>query len=131
MMPAKNNAMLHDTFRRFSAIVSRQVGSGWTLLFAVTLLIGTGLFFDFSDGWKGNVSLVSTATALSLLFFLQKSQNHSDKATHIKLDELIQATNGARNEIAFAEEQAERVMDEFRMRDHVDFDPDLAATKPS
>lgn len=84
---------------------------------AIALLAGSGIFYRFSDGWKSNVSLIATVTALTLLFFLQKSQNHSDKATHIKLDELIQATKGARNEIAFAEEQTERVMDELRQRD--------------
>jgi low affinity Fe/Cu permease len=111
--------MRHDTFRRFAVFVSRKVGSGWTVLFAVALLAGSGTYYRFSDGWKNSVSLVSTVTALTLLFFLQKSQNHSDKATHIKLDELIQATKGARNEIAFAEEQTERVMDELRQRDQV------------
>jgi len=108
---------MHDTFRRFAVLVSRKVGSGWTVLFAVALLLGSGTYFRFSDGWKSNVSLIATVTALTLLFFLQKSQNHSDKATHIKLDELVQATKGARNEIAFAEEQTEKVMDELRQRD--------------
>lgn len=113
----QNMSIRHDSFRRFSGVVSRKTGSGWTVLFAAALLLVSGTYYGFSDGWKNNVSLVSTVTALTLLFFLQKSQNHSDKATHIKLDELIQATKGARNEIAFAEEQTEKIMDELRQRD--------------
>jgi low affinity Fe/Cu permease len=111
-----HNPMKHDSFRRFAALVARKTGSGWTFLFAVALLTGTGVYYGFSDNWKNNVSLVATVTALILLFLLQKSQNHSDKATHIKLDELIQATKGARNEIAFAEEKTEQIMDELRQR---------------
>ncbi|MEO6049891.1 MAG: low affinity iron permease family protein [Pyrinomonadaceae bacterium] len=48
---------------------------------------------------------------LLLLFFLQKSQNHSDKAIHLKLDELVKALGGARDEIAAAEHHADKDME--------------------
>lgn len=105
---------MHDLFRQSAARVSGLVGSGWTLMFAVAVLVGSGWYYRLSDTWKLNASLVATLTALLLLFFLQKSQNHSDKATHLKLDELVRAIDGARDEIASAEEQAERVMDELK-----------------
>ncbi len=108
---------MHDLFRRFAGRVSALVGSGWALMLAMSLTIGTGSYYHFSDAWKLNASLISTMTALLLLFFLQKSQNHSDRATHLKLDELILALDGARNEIASAEHHAERDMEELRLSD--------------
>ena len=108
---------MHDVFRRFAAVVSRIVGSGWAFLVAAALFAGTGFYLNFSEAWKSNVSLIATVTALALLFFLQKSQNHSDKATHLKLDELVQAVEGARDEVVSVELQTEREIDELRQRE--------------
>ena len=105
---------MHDIFRRFAGVVSRKDGSGWAVMIAVGLVLGTGLYFNFSEAWKSNVSFVSHLTVLLLVFFLQKSQNHNDKATHLKLDELIQAAEGARNEIVSAEKQAAKDIDELK-----------------
>lgn len=105
---------MHDIFRKFAAWVSRMVGSGWAVLIATGLIAGTGVYFNFSTEWKNNFSLIAHVTALALIFFLQKSQNHNDKATHLKLDELIKAADGARNEIVSAEHQPAREIDELR-----------------
>lgn len=105
---------MHDFFRKFAREISQLVGSGWTFMLAVALVLVTGLYFDFSDKWKSNVSFAATLVVLLLLFFLQKSQNHSDKATHLKLDELVKALDGARDEIAAAEHQADKDMEELR-----------------
>lgn len=107
---------MQDVFRRFAGVVSRRFGSVWTVLLVIGLVLGTGLYFDFSNAWKTNVSVISTVTALLLLIVLQKSQNHCDKATHLKLDELIQAAEGARNEIAASENQTEKEIDDLKHR---------------
>jgi low affinity Fe/Cu permease len=49
-----------------------------------------------------------------MIFFLQHSQNVSDKATHLKLDELIRAVQGARNEVAAAEDREEYEIDALK-----------------
>ncbi len=105
---------MHDIFRRFAEVISRLVGSGWALLVLICLVTGTGLYSSFSDNWKINAGFASTISALIILIFLQKSQNHSDKATHLKLDELIQALDGARNEIVSIENQPERDLNELK-----------------
>ncbi len=112
MVPLAN--IMHDLFRKFAMRVSRLVGSGVTLILFIGLVLGTGWYYEFSGAWKTNTSLISTLTALLLLFFLQKSQNHSDKATHLKLDELVKAADDARDSVAAAEEQAERDMDDLK-----------------
>ena len=105
---------MKDIFRRYSSRVSGIVGSGWAFMSALGLIVGSGLYFSFSESWKTNVNFVSTLIVLLLLFVLQKSQNHSDKATHLKLDELVRAVEGARDEIVSAEEQSAVDMDDLK-----------------
>lgn len=45
---------------------------------------------------------------------LQPSQNIGERATHLKLDELIRAIEGARNQVASVEERDEDAMDELK-----------------
>jgi low affinity Fe/Cu permease len=102
---------MHEFFRKFAAEVSKIVGSIWTFLVVISVVLATGYYFNFSNEWKTNVNFVITLTALLVLFILQKSQNHSDRATHLKLDELINAVEGARNEVAAVENRAEEHID--------------------
>jgi low affinity Fe/Cu permease len=104
-----------------------MIGSVWAALIAVALVVGSGYLFNFSPLWKTDVSLVTSSVALILLIFLQKSQNHSDMATHLKLDELIKAVTGAREEIIAAETQPESEMDRLKeehLREIEKFDRD-------
>lgn len=105
---------MDDIFRRFSEVISRLVGSSWALLTLIIVITGTGWYTSFSDNWKLDAGFGSTIAALVLLIFIQKSQNHSDKATHLKLDELIQAIDGARDEIAAAENHPEGALNELK-----------------
>lgn len=105
---------MHELFRVFAAYVSNVVGSVWAVIVVVAFVISSGFYYEFSADWKTNISFLTSLSALIVLFFLQKSQNHSDKATHLKLDELIKNAEGARNEIASAEDQPERDLDELR-----------------
>lgn len=102
---------MNDIFRRFAAMVSRVVGSGWTLTFVTVLIVGSGFYSGFSESWSDATDFGAKLTVLFLVFLLQKSQNHNDKATHLKLDELIQVSEGARNEIISAELNTEKKMD--------------------
>jgi low affinity Fe/Cu permease len=105
---------MQELFRQFAGRVSRIIGSVWTFLIFIALLLITGIWFQFSAQWENNVSFMIAVITLSALFFLQKSQNHSDRATHLKLDELIKAVGGARNEVASAEEQTEADLEKLK-----------------
>lgn len=108
---------MHDLFRRFSGFVSRAIASFWTFLLAIILIAGTGTVFNYSDAWKSNLNSILHLSGLLLLIFLQRALIHSEKATHLKLDELIQATKGARNELASVEKKAEHHIENLRQRD--------------
>jgi len=92
-----------------------MLGSVWTFLIFIILLMSTGIYFDFSEKWENNISFVVAVITLSALFFLQKSQNHNDNAIQLKLDELIKATSDARDEVAAAEQETEKDLEKLKM----------------
>lgn len=112
---------MHELFRKFAAYISRIIGSVWTFLIFISLLLITGNWFGFSGQWKNNFSFIVAVATLSSLFFLQKSQNHSDKATHLKLDELIRAVEGARNEVAATEHRADAELEELKITERLNY----------
>jgi low affinity Fe/Cu permease len=46
-----------------------------------------------------------------MVFVIQASQNRDSRAIHLKLDELLRATKGARNRLIDAEHEVERDME--------------------
>lgn len=102
---------MHDFFRILSVLVSRTIGSLWALVIALAVILITGYRFGFSVAWQGNVAFSISLVTLLVLVFLQKTQNHNDKATHLKLDELVKSSKHARNEVVSAENKAERDID--------------------
>jgi low affinity Fe/Cu permease len=105
---------MQDAFRKFAVFVSRLVGSVWAFLVVITAVLVSGFYYHFSDIWKMNVSFIGAVVSLSVLIFLQRSQNHNDKATHVKLDELINAIGDARNEVAKVEDLPEKEIDRLK-----------------
>ena len=101
-------------YQKFAAAVSRILRSPWTLLFALVLLSGTGVISGFSENWRKFIDFTIAIGTFLILFFLQKSQNVGDKATHAKLDELIRAIGGARSEFAAVEDEHEQEIDRLK-----------------
>jgi len=101
-------------FQKFAASVSQMLGSVWTLIFVLVVIVGSGVIFRFSDEWQEIVEFTITIATFLILFFLQKSQNVGDKATHAKLDELIRAVGGARNEFTSVEDKHEEEIDRMK-----------------
>jgi len=101
-------------FQKFADSVSRMLGSVWTLIVVLVVIVGSGVIFRFSDEWQEVVEFTITIATFLVLFFLQKSQNVGDKATHAKLDELIRAVGGARNEFTSVEDKHEEEIDRMK-----------------
>lgn len=77
-------------------------------MLTIILVASSGWYAGFSHQWRLDAAGVLAVASLLLLIFLQKSQNHGDRATHLKLDELIRAAEAARNEFTAAEHRAEK-----------------------
>jgi low affinity Fe/Cu permease len=94
-------------FRRFAQAVSTAAGRPWTFVAAVALIIVwgvTGPFFGFSDTWQLVINTTTTIVTFLMVFLIQNTQNRDTEALRLKLDELILATRGARNEFVRIED---------------------------
>lgn len=67
-----------------------------------------GPLFQYSDSWQLIVNSITTVATFLLVFLIQNSQNRDTAALHLKLDELILATSGARDEVASIESLSEK-----------------------
>lgn len=106
---------VNELFRQFAAFIARvAAASPLVLLGVVVLLALSGWYYDFSEKWEHTTTFILAIATFLMIFFLQNTQNFGEKVTHLKLDELIRAVNGARNEVVSAEEKAEHEIDELR-----------------
>jgi low affinity Fe/Cu permease len=94
--------------------VIKALGSPLALVVAALVIVVwaiTGPIFGFSDTWQLVINTSTTIVTFLMVFVIQNSQNRDSKAVHIKLDELIEAMEGARNRIALAEQETEEQQD--------------------
>jgi low affinity Fe/Cu permease len=91
---------VNGLFRKFSAKTSELVGTSWAFISATLIIIvwaATGPMFDYSNTWQLVINTGTTIITFLMVFLIQNTQNRDAKAIHLKLDELIKATKGARN----------------------------------
>jgi len=108
---------MQDAFRRIAAAITTAVGSPKALLVAVGVVITwalTGPIFGFSDTWQLAINTGTTIVTFLMVFVIQASQNREAKATQLKLDELIRASRGARNELIDLEDAPEETVELHR-----------------
>jgi len=101
-------------FNRAVDAIIKALGSPSALGVAALVIVlwaVTGPLFGFSDTWQLVINTSTTIVTFLMVFVIQNSQNRDSKAVHIKLDELIEAMEGARNRIALAEMETEEEQD--------------------
>jgi low affinity Fe/Cu permease len=94
--------VVSDAFRLFAKNSSRMLGSAWAFAAAVLIILLWGLtgpMFHYSDTWQLIINTGTTIVTFLMVFLIQNTQNRDAKAAHLKLDELIRALKGARNEL--------------------------------
>jgi low affinity Fe/Cu permease len=87
-------------FHRIAHGASKAVGSAYAFIAAIALLTGwlaTGPAFGYSDTWQLIINTTTTIVTFLMVFLIQNTQNRDSLGLHLKLDELIIATKGARN----------------------------------
>ena len=118
--------VVRDAFRCFAQRASVLLGSAWAFCGAVLVIVVwlvTGPTFHFSDTWQLIINTATTVVTFLMVFLIQNTQNRDAKAMHLKLDELIRAVKGARNQLVDLEELSDddlkKLEEQFRqLRTH-------------
>jgi len=112
---------MKEFFRKFSHRTSQIVGSSWSFVTALSIIVVwalTGPIFGFSDTWQLVINTGTTIITFLMVFLIQNTQNRDAKAMHLKLDELIRAVKGARNSLVdledLSDEDLEKLNKEFQ-----------------
>ena len=77
----------------------------------------TGPIFHFSDTWQLVINTGTTIVTFLMVFLLQSTQNRDTTAVHQKLDELIEATKAAHDDVVGLEDAPPEVVERVK-RDH-------------
>src|SRR5256885_2334747 len=129
-MPSNNSAKseerdffcrVRDRFRHFAHKSAEVLGSAWAFIGAIFIIAVwalTGPMFHFSDTWQLVINTGTTIVTFLMVFLIQNTQNRDAKATHLKLDELIRAIRGARNQMIdledLSDEELQAIHQEFQ-----------------
>ena len=112
---------IHDAFRVFARKSSTILGSPWAFVIALLIIAVwaiTGPTFHYSDTWQLIINTGTTIVTFLMVFIIQNTQNRDAKAVHLKLDEIIRAIKGARNELVdleeLSDEDLKKLEEQFR-----------------
>lgn len=113
--------VVSDAFRLFANRSAVMLGSAWAFAaaaLAILVWIVTGPTFHFSDTWQLIINTATTIITFLMVFLIQNTQNRDAKAMHLKLDELIRAMKGARNQLVdlenLSDEDLKKLEEQFR-----------------
>jgi low affinity Fe/Cu permease len=108
--------VVRDAFRVFARNSSMILGSAWAFCGAILIIIVwalTGPTFHFSDTWQLIINTGTTIVTFLMVFLIQNTQNRDAKAMHLKLDEIIRALKGARNQLVDLEKLSDEELNKL------------------
>ena len=97
-----------DHFCRFASVVTGKPIAFNSALAIILFWMLSGPVFGFSDTWQLIINTATTIVTFLMVFLIQHTQNRESEAIHVKLDELILAQEGARNELIDIERMEEK-----------------------
>ena len=110
-----------DAFHKFASKSAEAVGSAKSFLAALLLIVvwtTAGPYFGWSDRHQLFINTVTTVVTFLMVFLIQHTQNRDTRALHLKIDELLKATRGARNSMIdldhLSDQQLMRLEAEFK-----------------
>jgi low affinity Fe/Cu permease len=105
-------------FQKVAQKTARAAGSSWAFSLAATVVIVwaiSGPIFGFSDTWQLVINTGTTIVTFLMVFLIQNSQDRDTRAIHLKLDELLRALEGAREDrFVDLEDATEEKLDEVK-----------------
>jgi low affinity Fe/Cu permease len=106
-------------FDRFSAKVTKAVGSKWAFLFAIAFILGwacAGPYYHWSDSHSLFINTGTTIITFLMVFVIQQSSNKDTLAIHIKLDEILRAIKDADDNLRNVEEKTEEELNVIKRK---------------
>src|SRR5688572_17847840 len=108
-------------FRKFAAKAAEIVGSSQSFFLALVMILAwaaLGPAYGWSDGHQLFINTLTTIVTFLIVFLIQNTQNRDTKSLHLKIDELLKATGGARNSMIdldrLTDEQLAKLEKEFK-----------------
>lgn len=89
-------------FEKISQNLSKMAGSPRTFqiaLFMIVLWAASGPWFHYNDTWQLIINTSTTIITFLMVFLIQNTQNRDNDVLHIKIDELLRATQQAQNAV--------------------------------
>jgi low affinity Fe/Cu permease len=89
---------------------ARQCGHARVFIMAALSIVVwaiLGPVFGFSDTWQLVINTASSIITFLMVFIIQNTQNRDSTAVQLKLDELIRASQDARNTMLLLEDMTE------------------------
>ena len=108
---------INAAFSNAAQWTSRQCGRALTFVLAcITVVVwaATGPVFNYSDTWQLVINTGTTIVTFLMVFLIQNTQNRDMAVLHLKLDELIRASEGARNKLLDLEDLTEEELERLK-----------------
>jgi low affinity Fe/Cu permease len=113
----RSSPVLDRLFTRIATRISEAAGQPLTFILALAFIIVwavTGPVFQFSDTWQLIVNTSTTIVTFLMVFLIQNSQNRDSASIQAKLDELLRASEGAREQFIGIEHMTESEIEKLR-----------------
>lgn len=104
-------------FNRVTTWASTAAGSPAASIGAAALVAvwaACGPLFHYSETWQLVINTGTTIVTFLMVFLIQSSQNRDSCAVHLKLDEIISALQGAKDELMDLEGLDQAALDKIR-----------------
>lgn len=104
-------------FANFAHKIANWSGQPLAFILAVLVIlcwIVTGPIFHYSDTWQLIINTGTTIVTFLMVFLIQNAQNRDGSAIQAKMDELIRALEGARNEFIGIEHLTDTELDRIK-----------------
>lgn len=106
-------------FNRLTSWAASASGSPAASICAAGLVAAwaaCGPIFHYSETWQLVINTGTTIVTFLMVFLIQSSQNRDSCAVHLKLDEIISALHGARDELMDLEGLDQAALDKMRAK---------------